>query len=76
MYNVDRPELANVIKFASDEMLEMLREANIAFKCSMFDCTECPFNYSDNAAATPRGYCGCILADAGTEQSIRTHTED
>lgn len=73
---VERPELANVIKSASDELLVMLREANIVFKCSMFSCSECPFNYSENIAATPSGYCGCILVDAGTEQNIRrNHTE-
>lgn len=73
MSNANYPELARLIKAADDEVLEMIGEANIAYKCSSFECDTCPFNYCDGISKVfiPRGYCGCIFADAGTELNIR-----
>lgn len=71
---VARPELVTLIKSADFEMLAAIREANTAFKCSSFDCNDCPFNYA-GFGELPKGYCGCIFADAGTERNRRgTHT--
>lgn len=71
MATINSPEVAQVIKDMNNDELELVREANIAFKCSYIDCGICPFNYCDDRAQMPAGYIGCIFADAGTELSLR-----
>lgn len=68
---IDRPEVAALIKDMRNDELELVRKANIAFKCHYIDCGICPFNYCDDRAQMPAGYVGCIFADAGTELSLR-----
>ena len=63
--------IAMLIRLADDAVLAMIGEANIAYKCSYFDCDICPFNYCDDVTKIPKGYCGCIFADAGAELNIR-----
>lgn len=68
---INRPEVAEIIKDMTNEELEMIRTAQVAFKCEYVHCGICPFNYSDCNLLIPNGYVGCIFADAVTELKIR-----
>lgn len=71
MATINSPEVAQVIKDMNSDELEMVRKANIAFKCNYIGCGICPFNYCDDGAQMPAGYVGCIFADAVTELNLR-----
>ena len=76
MANINRPDVAEIIKDMPNEELEMIKTANVAFKCHYVDCGICPFNYCDDNSQTPNGYVGCIFADAVTELKIRKQHDE